>query len=203
MTVSPRTRQDGVPVRTCQTPVVVPHRQCSLIVSSLFLKAAATVGPCQRPHSLRGLLLISTSTGAAYVGILMGGLCCLPRLWIRITWCAAVHVSAVPKSYTSFLKNSNHPWGSSIAALKNIIWFLLTERFSSCTIQRLFSSCELADALTLFIAVICTCLFTCISQVPLNKQPRYQTLVLKWKLWCLLTACIQLNSRASLTLVSL
>lgn len=62
------------------------------------------------------------------VGILMGGLGSLLQLWKKITWCAAVPINAVTESYISFLKHNNYLWGSSVATLKNIIWFILTEQ---------------------------------------------------------------------------
>lgn len=73
------------------------------------------------------------------LGILMGGLSSLLRLWNKITWCAAVAINAVPESYVSFVKNNNYLWGSLVATLKNIIWFLFNRTVISCySIQRNF-----------------------------------------------------------------
>jgi len=66
------------------------------------------------------------------LGILMGGLSSLLHLWNKITWCAAVPIYAMPASYISFLKNNNYLWGSSLATLKNRIWFLFNRTFINC-----------------------------------------------------------------------
>lgn len=83
-------------------------------------------GPA-RELSLRGFAVNINIYLHGAVGTLMGGLCSLLRLWNKITWCAAVPMNALPESYISLLENNNYLWGSSVAILKNIIWFLLTE----------------------------------------------------------------------------
>lgn len=98
------------------------------------------------------------------VGILMGGLGSLLRLWNKITWCAAVPINAVPESYISFLKNNNYLWGSSEPTLKNIIWFLLTEQLLaviqySIIFPHVNSWWWNSLSLALFITVICSWLF--------------------------------------------
>lgn len=73
------------------------------------------------------------------VGILMGGLCSLLRLWNKITWCAAAPTNAVPEPYISFLKNNNYLWGSSVATLKRYILISLNRTVISCyTMQNIF-----------------------------------------------------------------
>lgn len=110
------------------------------------------------------------------VGILMGGLCSLLRLWNKATWCAAVRMSTAPESYVSFLKNNNYLWGSSIATLMNIIWFLLAGLILAVTQSCINCPCVNSWCCnSLFITVIRTCLFAgfemhAFPQTPLNTS---------------------------------
>lgn len=113
-------------------------------------------GPARKP-SLRGFAVNINISLHRALGILMGGLCSLLRHWKKIAWCAALHMNAAPESCISFLKNNNYLWGSDIATLKNIIWFLLIELLlaviqSGIIFPRVNSWC----CNSLFITVICT-----------------------------------------------
>ena len=128
------------PVCFCQTLVIVSCTQCRLIVSPLFIQKCSWMlqsGPAMELLLWGFAVNINIYLHRA-VGILMGGLGSLLRLWNKITWCAEIPINAVTESYISFLEHNNHLWGSSVASLKNLMWFLLTEKLLAVKKQSIF-----------------------------------------------------------------
>lgn len=110
---------------------------------------------------------------------------------------AAVPTNAVPESYISFLENSNYLWGSSVATLKNIIWFLLTEQLLAVTQSSIIfphanSWCCNSLCLSLWSALGCSLVVRCMPfPKSLKHNPDISDLccfVLKWKLGPLWTS---------------